>query len=296
LKQIVIFSFFLTIFLQTSSQTYYPFVDTGKIWSTYHDYCKSKWYIFSEYTKFEGDTIIDSNPYKLVWTSTDSNYSSWSIDAFIREDVQKKVFLRYQYSSWELMIYDFGAAVGDTFLLQIDSAAYVMDSISWVTLLDGTQRRQYFVHTDSFYPCSETWIEGIGSLRGVLGGGTCGFVGDDPKLICFTEYDTLKYHNPNFEECYVVTGTRESNADNDIKLFPNPANGLLNVFFNKPIQRDLVLEIFGIAGNKLLSITINYQKTTIPLNPAIFTPGSYFYRILSEGYTVKAGKLVVLGE
>jgi len=292
MKRIFIFSLFLVFCFIVSSQTYYPIVATGKLWSTYHNIVIT---FFSNYTKFEGDSTIDTYVYKKVWESYDTDTTSWMLYGLIRDD-QKKVLFRYPGWNHDMLIYDFGAPVGDTMFLQIDSIPYIMDSISWVTLLDGTQRRQYFVHTDSFYPCSETWIEGIGSLRGVLGGGTCGFVGDDPKLICFTEHDTLKYHNPNFEECYVVTGTHESNANNDIKLFPNPANGLLNVFFNKPIQRDLVLEIFGIAGNKLLSITINYQKTTIPLNPAIFAPGSYFYRILGEGYTVKAGKLVVLGE
>ena len=156
-----IFVFTLTCsFIYAAGQTYHPFVDTGKVWSTYHNYCKKAGYVFSEFTRFDKDTLIDGKLYKIVWSSPDSNMATWTQTAFIREDAQKKVFLRFPYSTWETTIYNFGALAGDTIELRQDqygSQLYTIDSINWVILLDGTQRQRFFLHyIDS--PCNETWI------------------------------------------------------------------------------------------------------------------------------------------
>lgn len=290
---------FFTLLIVMSSyqmsfgQVYFPLVDTGKTWSTFHDYCKGKWYTFSEYTKISGDTLLDGIQYKKVWNSADSLGTVWALNSFIREDQQRQVFLRNTYTSEEHLLYNFNLQVGDLLVLQYPEDTYRVDSIFLTTLLNGEQRRE-FILQDSAYNCTDTWIEGIGSLRGVLNSGYCGIVGDSPKLVCFTEHDTTKYHDPSYEKCYIITGTSHIPETIQFNVFPNPARETMTIESNGPNDDNLSFEVYNLLGKLLLNVPLSHQKTVIYLKNTFLSPGVFVYRVMNDSSLVTSGKLSIL--
>ncbi|MBA7546059.1 hypothetical protein ES705_38442 [subsurface metagenome] len=98
----------------------------------------------------------------------------------------------------------------------------VVDSINTI-LINGKYRKQYFLHRqielDVF---NEIWIEGIGSLYGVLNSGLAGAIGGKRELLCFYENDTLKYQNPNYEICFISTYTgKDLDKKSQVVLYKN---------------------------------------------------------------------------
>jgi hypothetical protein len=285
-------------FYMAAGQTYYPFVDTGKVWSTYHNYCKENGNVFSEFIKFDKDTLIDGKLYKIAWSSLDTNMASWTISSFIREDAQKKVFHRYPYAEWEFNIYDFGAMAGDTIGLrqnEYDTSFYAVDSVNWATLLDGSQRRIFYLTCLFFQPCNEIWIEGMGCTKGVFQGGTCGFVGDNPSLICFTENDTLKYFNPDFDQCYVITGIDDPGSQKTkISIFPNPVKETLTIKVNQAGNINMKFELIDLAGKEVFSIPVLQTETFINLKKYDVAPGFYIYQVSVGETLITTGTLMIL--
>jgi len=296
MKQFVFVLALTGSFCMVASQTYHPFVDTGKLWSTYHLWCKTADYRFSEYTRFDNDTMIDGKLYKIAWSSLDSNMANWTLSGFIREDAQKKVFLRNPYSNWETTIYNFGALTGDTFELrenEYGTQTYIVDSINWVILLDGKQRQRFFLHGVDF-PCNETWIEGIGCTKGAFEGGTCGITGE-ASLICFTENDTLKYFNPDFDQCYLITGIDDPvEPRSEISVFPIPAIELLTIRTINPGIGKMRFELVDLSGKEIVSIPIFQNETSIDLKHFAVSPGFYIYQVFKGTRHMKTGKLVIL--
>jgi hypothetical protein len=285
-------------FYIAAGQTYHPFVDTGKVWSTYHNYCKQPGSAFSEFIRFDKDTLIDGQTYKIAWSTRDTNMASWTKSAFIREDAQKKVFLRYPYSDYETTIYNFGALAGDTIALRqfagSDSSIYTVDSINWVIMLDGEQRQIFFLHC-IWFPCDEIWIEGMGCTKGVFEGGTCGFVGDNPSLICFTQNDTLLYINPDYNKCYVITGIGDpAQPKAEISIYPNPVNEFLTIKMNKTGTLKMKFDLTDISGKEILSFPIIQNETSINLNHFGVNPGFYIYHVFQGTIPVKTGEIIIL--
>lgn len=291
-------SFHLLLFLFISqivfSQVYFPLVDTGKVWSIYHNYCKEKSYPFSDYTRFEGDTLMDGMLFKKVWSSRDSLGTTWTANGFIREDAQKKVFLRYCQPCDESLLYDFGAQVGDYLHLQSNIySAFIVDSVDIITLMNGEERRRFSLH-DTGTLCIDSWIEGIGSVFGVLSSGPCTLVGDDPHLMCFSEHDTLKYHNPLYDKCFLITGISQKANNSLFKVFPNPVKETLVIEKMVGNDRSLSFEMYDLMGIKLIAIPLPDQKTSIHLKEMGLSPGVFLYRIMDGPSEVSDGKVVIL--
>lgn len=277
------------------SQTYHPLVDEGKRWSARHIFSPTGT-IYSDYTEFEGDTLIGLYAYKHVWQYTDEAMTQKYLDGFIREDLaQKKVFMRYTDVAEDFLLYDFGAEEGDTLFLHYNPNPYVLDSIQTVTLLSGEQRRSFNLHSNFVYPCTETWIEGIGSIsKGVLNSGSCGFVGDDPRMLCAWENDTLKYHNPDYSYCFVITGTGELPSQEPVVgVFPNPASTGINVEIRSGTE-PLQFEITDLTGRIMQSCDLVSKNSRIDLDKHVFSPGIYLYRVRSGNAILTTGKLTVL--
>ncbi|MCX6249718.1 MAG: T9SS type A sorting domain-containing protein [Bacteroidetes bacterium] len=296
MKKSLIFLGMLCVFCSATAQTYHPLVATGKVWSNYHDYCKLKEYRFSEFNKFEGDTLIDGYTYKIVWKSQDTTLAFWSIDSYIREDSLKRVYQQYPYGTDEKLIYNFGVLAGDSIFLRdtCDENKYVVDSVTWTTLLDNEPRREYYLH-NPYFNLGETWIEGVGCTKGALAGGTCGFCGDlDPELICFFEHDTLKYHNPDFEGCFVITGIPATSDVPGITVFPNPVFDHVTFRFESQLWDDALIEICDLPGKLICSRQVTGNSITINVKDLNLSPGTYLYRAFRHKTLVISGKLSIL--
>lgn len=242
-------------------QTYYPLVSTGKLWSTYHFNMLPN-PPSSDYMKLEGDTVFDAITYMKVFKTENENLTQWTYYGAIREDIQRKVFLQYAYTiNNERLLYDFNIVPGDSLLLMGNPNYYFLDSVGTVTLETGEQRKSYMLHCKIF-PCTETWIEGIGSITfGVMSSGFCGAVGDDPNMLCAWENDSLKYHWSDYPDCFVLTGINDLSQDiNSIKIYPNPAIDKITITGLIATREEIIVSIFTINGEAMLNQKIRNSE------------------------------------
>jgi len=285
--------FLLTILLSglalnTKAQIYYPFVDTNKVWSIYWDYSAEGLpglnYTYS--IKFTQDTIIASKTYKKVISSNDSSQTTWFNYGYIRETPDKKVYyLLNNQDTVEKYFFNGNANVGDTMLLY--NCTLVVDSIDSVLIGNNFRKR--------FNLGWETWIEGIGSLNGFENSGLfyC-MVGGVRSLLCFTENDTLKYMNPDYNFCYNGTvGINEIKKENYyLDIYPNPFSSETTIKTFKNLQ-NATLTIYSTIGKELKTIK-NISGQTIKLNKDNLPIGLYFIRLTQDNKIIATDKLVII--
>ncbi|MFC2102115.1 hypothetical protein ACFLS7_03890 [Bacteroidota bacterium] len=238
------------LFLGTNAQSYHPLVTTGKVWSDYYAPC-DKMDPFSMYEKVTDDTIFGGYTWKKLVCAPDSTVYYWQPNGFLREEPDKKVYYTDPYGSKTWLYYDFGLAIGDTVHPLEDDITYVVDSVTDFELATGEFRERFVLRYidpsgigDS---CYVYWIEGVGSLDGLTTPAKCMMVGDNPSLICFWEAGVLQYHNPDFAECYVITGIGDKEYGiSDILIYPNPTSGISNFEFQ--LQELLILNSIPLLG------------------------------------------------
>jgi len=101
---------------------------------------------------------------------------------------------------------------------------------------------------------------------------------------------------------FLSTAQEQKPADNNntsdiikakiIKFYPNPANAVINFEFLKPVQRDLILQVYNFVGKKVYELTTVSQKTTVSLND--FFRGVYIFQLRDKsGHIVESGKFQV---
>jgi len=281
-KLLLLFSLSLT--LSAKGQT---LVDTNKIWTI--TYCISNGGCPTYIYKFNGDTIIGSHQYKKLNASYDSTMSQWYYQEAMREDSTKKIF-RVQYGdTTEDIYYDFALNKNDTFKTCFMSFPMHLDSIDTVQLLNGEKRKRFLF--DLNMP-NEIWIEGIGSLSGLINVGYqyCS-VDIVDFLNCFTEDNILKYKDPISNTCYFVVSVGESEKNISITLSPNPfhATATLSILDSRFTKGDL--KIYDVMGQLVQQQIISNQSTKINRNG--LCDGLYFYQLSNSEGLMLTGKFVV---
>ncbi|MBM3404494.1 MAG: T9SS type A sorting domain-containing protein [Bacteroidetes bacterium] len=264
----------LSFSLPSFSQTYHPLVKEGSVWSTLHRIFM--WDFWTDYTKFEGDSILDGKHYLKVWKTTDEYQSGWEYSELIREDTNGNVYINWGIG--DDLIYSFGASIGDTLFLHGSYEYYILDSIGTIELLNGEMRSIYFLSHEAGW-CQETWIEGIGSNYGVLNGGFCGMTGDNPELLCFTEDEVLKYKNPSWNTCYYWTGTPELELNRNILISPNPTTGSISIRSSCFQKNPILIEITDPSGKLIYRTEMIIPDNEIIL-PEHIMNGLYFIKIV----------------
>lgn len=270
-------------------QTYHGLVDTNKLWSVKYQSCESPFPYFDNYfAKFSSDTLIGTLHYKKAFTTSDTTLMNWSHQGFIREDSTKKIFYRNSSGS-EGLIYDFAVGVGDTVLIDntniLDTVVkLVVSSVDSVFIFDKFLKRIVLNH-DSINPqYDEIWIDGIGSMNGILHSSRYAIptVGLCYELLCFTENDTLKYLNPNYNYCFYIVGVDEIKQDKiKVNLYPNPVISTSILSIENLEDNLAALDIFSILGGKIRTITFNKNRQII-INNSDFQSGLYIYRVITK--------------
>lgn len=221
---------FTILTITTYGQDYFPLIEENKTWNvlsvTFQPPFDTS---FSTITcKISGDTIISSESYKKLYSSYEGNPENWNIWCFMREDSNKRVWLRMDSEEDEYLMYDFSIGVGDSVLIGIMGTVYlVVDSISEITI-NQTERKKYWLSCTMMPEYSETWIEGIGSNKGICWSGSANVVGGWSWFLCMSENGELIYMNPNYESCYLFTEIEEIEKSS-LKIFPNPTKNTLSI-------------------------------------------------------------------
>jgi hypothetical protein len=296
MKKVLLIILLMMVFGFTQAQNYHPLVDTNKMWSIKHQYGMTP---SSDFTKFQGEETIQGYIYKKVWTTTDTLLSNWNPYGYIREDTNKRVYIRYWSGGPDDLRYDFGVDGGDTVYLFSDPMGifFVVDSVDNYSLITGETRKRINLSCyagPGGFMGNDTWIEGMGSLYGVMQSGSCALVGDMPQLICFTENDTLKYFNTSFTDCYLITGlvSPESGSES-ITVFPNPSDGIISVNVNDQSIIPLIMTFYDLTGNQILEKEIKGSGISINLNK-LTGPSVVCYQVRGSKGFYAAGKIILL--
>lgn len=286
-KLLFIFSLYLFSFT-LFAQSYSAFPDSNAVWSILiGSVNQAPPYDFIGLTYHHaniGDTLIGTHSYNKFYVSVDSSftYDSASYKYAIREDTNKRVYCVYENDSVEKLLYDFSINLGDSVWIHPpvfgytwqDSCLAVVDSVDSV-LIGGNYRRQlhFFAHIDK-------WVEGIGSLYGLIY--PASFFPDGGNfLLCFSENDTVKYIDNNLGTCYYKnTGINEISDNAYFTIYPNPTTGEFRVSgFEFGVEDIQVYDLFG-------RLLLRSNKPQIDMSS--YPAGLYIWRVGNA-----RGKLVI---
>ncbi len=296
MKIYLIFLFvFFVITVKAQTYKYHPFPDSSASWNfQYILYCDEGKSNELYSIIISGDTIIQSQTYhKLDIPYIESNNSGICDHkligyqgAFRQDKENRKVYFIRPSETFEQLLYDFTWQVGDTVkgvLASLYSDPDIIKSIDSVQVGD-TYRKRWIIN--SCYNIN--LIEGIGSTYGLIIPSP-GCVTDlwDYSITCFQQNRESLYPN-NSLNCELITSSGlRNNISDQVKVYPNPSNGLITIEFNEEGSYSILL--VDILGNILLAKEINKQQKTEICN----TPfGMYFLRIIDKDKNIQTIKII----
>jgi len=279
MKKIIVIILFSILTTMTFSQDYYPLIEENRTWNVISVILTGPYpgdTSFSTLTyKFFGDTIIDSKAYLKLYRSSEENPLNWTLDCFMREN-ETKVWLKGISQEDEILMYDFSLEVGDSISDYTGTTYLIIDSIGYQTIGQDERIKYYLssIEMPDYY--NETWIDGIGSSKGICFSGTVLFVGGWTWFLCLSENGELTYMNPNYNSCYLTTETNEIQFP-VIDIFPNPTKEILF------IQNRNSLNIKSITISNINGLTIKrFNTNTSELDISELSSGLYFLNISSD--------------
>jgi hypothetical protein len=286
---------FLFSMLFSFGQKSNSIVSEEALWSTLEVHCMPTGNNYSTYhLKFEGDTLIDSHIYKSIWRCDEESQENWTFYGFIRENEDHQVFLKPP-DYVEGLIYDFGVELGDTVVaynvyLNSDTLHFLVSEIDSILLLDGYHKR--ITLWEYMNEKEEVWIEGLGSLYGILNscngsyGGVCGSY----EALCYTSDDLLVFQHSDYTTChYNVTVDIGLNSFEPLSVYPNPAKDFTVLEFND--ERERQVEIFDLSGKKIVK-NLLFDKIFY-LNLHLVDKGTYIIKVKDDVNSYLPIKLIV---
>jgi len=266
------------------SQVYYPLIEENRTWNVISVTLVGTFPWDTTYStltyEFVGDTIIDSNTYLKLYESNEEFPDNWNLWCYMREDNEKRIWYRRDSDEEEMLMYDFSVEAGDSVLVGLNEPVYLyVDSINEINI-NQTDRKKYWLSCKTMPEYSETWIEGIGSNKGVCWGGSVYIVGGWYWFLCMSENGELIYRNPNYESCYLIAEINEIDKP-VIKIYPNPVKNLFRI---ENIEN---IEIKSISLTKINGQIIKqFDPMKTQLDISEVSSGLYFLKI-----SYKNGKL-----
>jgi len=241
-----------------------------------------------------GDTTFNGITYSKLYLLADTiipeeSGGLWCVGAF-RNEGQKVYFKPVNWEYLDILLYDFGAEVGDTiwhnawmppyegYYINIEPCSDCYSIVSNIAI-DEDGRKIYWVGCPSppHLSWNGRWYEGIGSDKGVLFSLQSSFPDywsyEDFQLNCFKHNDTVKYlNNPKCNKCFCTFVNITENLSDTIKIFPNPTNDILNIETPNNINIKSI-SIYNMDG-KLIEKNMCFLNSG-QLNISKLTSGSY---------------------
>lgn len=236
---------------------------------------------------------VNGKEYYEVLISEEPSLIKWTLNGHIREDSNK---VYYKHVTWpsEFLIYDFNVKLSSEVTIVIGhSIIELADSITYTVIqtdtieLESIKRRRITLKCHDRGGDEEIWIEGIGSLEGLLYSGysTAGISGFR-NLSCYNEHNITIYKNPDNDFCfYIPTSISKTKISSQFLVYPNPTNR--QIVIEGPNNARLLF--YDFRGTLLFVKPIsNYTILDVSEYPS----GFYFYTILQEKQNY-CGKIIV---
>jgi len=290
--------FFLLIQFFAKAQEYVPFPDTNVIWSEV--FVEPQPYSIDTYQYgICGDTVINSLTYKKIYLLSDTIYPiiKGQYCGSIRENNTKKIFaIGYECTypgtgEDEELLYDFSKSVGDTIFVGIDGIGpngyLVIDNIDSI-LIDNNYRKTFYFTNQEAY-----WIEGIGSTRGLFSPITAQPTGAQKlELICFNQDGYVKFLNPEYNTCFPVLTSLETQKlkEKQVSIYPHPITDISIIDFSDIEHSYQYMLIYNLLGQKCYQIDISRKKQVL-LNKSDYKSGLYIYYLFDKNQRSLKGKI-----
>ncbi|MEN8157708.1 MAG: T9SS type A sorting domain-containing protein [Bacteroidota bacterium] len=270
------------------------FINEAKLWSNVSYGTEYGYSYESYYIKMTGDTVISEKQYTKVLRSNDSLHLRWALEGFIRENDTGTVYFLKRNGGFETMLYDFGIDENDS--IEVQSGVYqwiYVDSIRIKPFGIYQEDRKHIYLSAIYKWINETWIEGVGSMYGVLTDLTFfGSIGENRDLVCFSENDSLKFLTPSFNTCFPI-GIYNSVSNSHLPL---PIIGIVTdkgICFKLKDSTlgDYTIIIFDMNGKVMKTGKVSGIES-VYLDISDFTTGIYVYQIKNMGF-IESGKFIV---
>lgn len=269
-------------------------LNSGNTWSNILPNYSPVYGEFTEtrFIRFAGDTVINSVEYKKVIQSNDSLQSNWITIGIVREDSTKGLFYTDLHWKQENLLYNYNLKLNDTVKVRSvfadeDSVSFVVTTIEDVLINDSLKKKYELIYPE-YNNYTETWIESIGSLKGIFRQGFYSCMCNATSLLCCFHDDQLLYKNPDFEKCYyntISTGIDEIQSTG-FKVIPNVSNQHINLQFRNTKQRRICIY----TNHGILIESFECYESSKNLSVSNYPAGLYF--IVSEGENVKSQKFI----
>lgn len=229
----------------------------------------------TEIIKFEGDTLVNDTLYKKVWQSKDSLKTKWGHLGFVREVADSGLYYRNS-EGIEWMMYKYNLKLGELFDVKQNGftiATITANKIDSV-LINGIYKKRYSFSYSFGGAVSDNWIEGIGSMYGILYPNYIGVTGGTNRLLCSYNNDVLMYKNSDYSNCFYNPETsiqKVLDGKNNLTIYPNPSRDILNI----KVKQESNVFIFNANGISIENINIP-SLSEFQLNVKNYPKGIYF--------------------
>lgn len=293
MKPIVIIFSILVFTTRTFSQDYRKLVDSSNKWN-YLDQVFTTNGIGEAKTNslfITNDTIIGNILYKKLMSKIIRQTDTTIVFAAgIREDtINQLVYVNDTYNP-EKLIYSFNHTIGDT--ISNDTTSFgdgcIIRFVKSIGTYDfnGFSGKKieicdtlYRINMPQFPPqelTTDFWYEGIGSFISVF---NLYYIGnlpaENPELLCYWNSGNLIYQSPQWTVCVyaIITAVDDNLIIPDLKIYPNPTTGRLNIFTTTEIKEICVIDMYG------KSVFCSPSKN---IDISNLTNGIYFLRIMTQ--------------
>ncbi len=290
MKPVYLFILMAFFTFQAKSQT---FLQNNKVWNVVR--CINGGACETESFKIAGDTLLGLYNYKKLYSTYDSTLAKWNPYGALREDGNKIYFYLYA-NQTEVLLYDFGLAVGERFQSvhnspEVQNCPIDLEVLSTdtVTLENGLQAKR-IIFTDG-----EQWLYGVGSLYGLVYTGIDQCILDNSyELSCCSLDYQLLYDSPDFEKCYINTlGVKKNGIENSVSVFPNPFSRHAVLKFNNSEGSVYALKIVNSLGQTVKRMN-NIHGASVDISAGTLKGGIYYYFLIKKGKIVAKGKFTVI--
>jgi hypothetical protein len=239
------------------------------------------------------DTIMNDENYHTLFKGIPGVYSN--VFGYYRVDSLKVFYKSYPViDSTEILLYDFGVQVGDTFRLNhqgnfaydgIVLGDFIVHTIDSMLINDSYHKKiHFFSNHDEFM-----WIESIGSFEGFFPF-VRGFESNYGFYCFFTQGIGIDINRigeyPNYEivaqPCQYID--IEVNENVNVNISPNPASDYITI---QSEFKNLNYELYDFSGKTILNGKVNSKIDVSQLESGI-----YFLRIFQDNVVIQTQKIV----
>lgn len=248
------------------------------------------------------DTIINGTTYQQLLRDGELvEFHNPTTPRFIRETEDGKVYIdnHIYLDTDEILIYDFGLTLMDTFLLVPSlntnlENRFVVTAVDTIVLLDGSPRRQLTLELiDSQFNGTLIWIEGVGEKEFGPFYAHAFYVFDVVSdLLCAYQDEVVQvYQNSDYDSCFVTfTSVEELEINSPIKIYPNPVKDLLTLDLSETNQTFTEINIFNALGEMVYQQKVASSITEINTNQ--LNSGIYFLLLKDNSGTSYSHRLI----